>query len=236
MIDFHCHVLPRMDDGSKSTEESLRMLKCSAEQGITTVAATPHFYADRDTPERFFSRRAAAMERLMGGWHPGLPNVLCGAEVHYFPGLQRTEDILRMRLAGTPLLLIEMPFSKWSGRMISDILELNQLPGVTVVLAHVERYQKDQSAETWEELRGNGVLMQSNAEFFLHWMQKRRALRMLERGEIQLLGSDSHNMDARAPRLGEALGVIRSGLGEDMVQALERNGRLAMGESGAALR
>ena len=45
MIDFHSHILPGMDDGSKSTQESLEMLDMLRAQGVDTVAATPHFYA-----------------------------------------------------------------------------------------------------------------------------------------------------------------------------------------------
>ena len=49
MIDWHSHVLPQMDDGSKSAEESLAMLKMQSEQGVDTVIATPHFYANDES-------------------------------------------------------------------------------------------------------------------------------------------------------------------------------------------
>ena len=45
MLDIHSHILPKMDDGSSSVEESLKLLRTSAEQGITEIAATPHFLA-----------------------------------------------------------------------------------------------------------------------------------------------------------------------------------------------
>ena len=57
MIDFHTHILPKMDDGSKSTEESIAMLKMQAEQGIRWVVATPHFYAEPESPQDFLQRR-----------------------------------------------------------------------------------------------------------------------------------------------------------------------------------
>lgn len=53
MIDFHSHILPGMDDGSKSTQESLEMLDMLRAQGVDTVAATPHFYA-RENLRRCF--------------------------------------------------------------------------------------------------------------------------------------------------------------------------------------
>jgi len=70
VIDFHTHVLPGIDDGSASLDESLEMLRMEMLQGIKTVVATPHFYAHHDEPDRFIERRAMAEERLrqaMGG-------------------------------------------------------------------------------------------------------------------------------------------------------------------------
>ena len=58
VIDFHSHILPGIDDGSKNVEESLQMLRMMAKQGITHVVATPHFYPQHDTPESFLKRRA----------------------------------------------------------------------------------------------------------------------------------------------------------------------------------
>ena len=53
MIDFHSHVLPGVDDGSKSMEQSLQMLEASVQQGVTHMVATPHFYASRMDPDSF---------------------------------------------------------------------------------------------------------------------------------------------------------------------------------------
>ena len=57
MIDWHSHILPKIDDGSRSLEETLELLKMLKSQGINTVIATPHFYADDESVESFLSRR-----------------------------------------------------------------------------------------------------------------------------------------------------------------------------------
>ena len=57
MIDWHSHILPGMDDGSKDPEESIAMLDMLEQQGIDTVIATPHFYANEETTEEFLGRR-----------------------------------------------------------------------------------------------------------------------------------------------------------------------------------
>ena len=64
LTDFHTHILPDFDDGSRSEEESLAMLRQEWQDGVRRVVLTPHFYPWRDTPERFLEQRAHAMERL----------------------------------------------------------------------------------------------------------------------------------------------------------------------------
>ena len=83
ICDFHCHVLPHMDDGSSSVEESVAMLRQEAEHGVRTVVATPHFYANHDSPTGFLERRAEAERQLreaMKGCE-GLPQLEIAAEV-----------------------------------------------------------------------------------------------------------------------------------------------------------
>ena len=208
MIDIHSHILPGMDDGSRSAEESLAMLEASAVQGIACVAATPHFYAEENSPEKFLVRRSASAERLRKVWRPGLPELKLGAEVRYFEGIGRCEGIERLCIEGTGLLLLEMPFSQWGCHALHEVWELQARSGVTVLLAHIERYIRRQGEEVWQALAEWGVLNQCNATFFLDWRTRPKAMRMLRNGRVHLLGSDCHNMEERRPRLGEALEVL----------------------------
>jgi len=209
-----------MDDGSRSEEESLAMLEALAAQGVDFVAATPHFYADENSPAGFLDRRAAAAERLAGAWRPGLPALKLGAEVCYFEGIGRSKGLEALKIEDTGLLLLEMPFRRWSRRMLLEVRELQASVG-TVLLAHIERYLQWQDRETWETLADWGVLNQCNASFFLRWQTRRRALRMLREGKIHLLGSDSHNMGSRPPQLGEAAAALR----REEREILEENSR-----------
>lgn len=207
-MDIHSHVLPGMDDGSKSVEESLLMLGASARQGVRRIAATPHFYPTENSPEQFFSRRQKAEERLRKAWQPGLPELMMGAEVYFFEGMSHTDALDELRIEGTGLLLLEMPFTPWTARQIQEVKKIQSRNGITVLMAHIERYLKFQDPQVWDELRQAGVLTQCNAEFFLRWRTKRKALRMVKAGEIHFLGSDCHNMSTRPPRLGEAVSLI----------------------------
>lgn len=228
MIDLHSHVLPEIDDGSRSAKESLEMLRESARQGIGCIAATPHFYPMEETPEHFLSRRNAAAERLKRAWRPGLPELLLGAEVYFFEGMSMSRDLMALRLEGTQLLLVEMPVRPWTARMMSELLAVQARRGITVVMAHIERYFRFQSSDIWDGLLARGILMQCNAEFFISWKTRRKARQMLEDGRIHFLGSDSHNMSSRPPRLGEALAM----LGESERRRLEQNIRQLVTGSG----
>ena len=81
IIDFHTHVLPAMDDGSRSVEESLQMLRMEVEQGIFHVVATPHFYPQYDNPEQFLRKRTAAEMQLREAMakETGMPELTVGA-------------------------------------------------------------------------------------------------------------------------------------------------------------
>ncbi|MBR3424179.1 MAG: capsular polysaccharide biosynthesis protein [Clostridia bacterium] len=208
MIDFHSHVLPGIDDGSRDTDESLKLLKMCSEQGVTKIAATPHFYPNDDTPERFLRRRNEAAHRLKERLFEGAPEIILGAEVYYFAGISTNESVGDLRLGNTRILLLEMPFAKWSPSMVSEILDLHGRNGITVMMAHIERYLGFQSADVWDSLLKHGVVMQSNAGFFTDWRTKRRALRMFRSGRIHVLGSDCHNTKDRTENMGKAYEIL----------------------------
>lgn len=222
MIDIHTHILPGMDDGSGSLEESLAMAKESARQGVRLLAATPHFYATQEDPNSFLRRREKSLALLESAWQEGFPTLLVGAEVRYFDGISRVEKIAHLTLDHTRILLLEMPFTSWSGRMVDEVVELQRSRGLQVLLAHVERYLKDQDGQVWETFRQNGVWMQCNANFFLRWQTKRKAQALFKKGEIQMLGSDTHNMTTRPPNLALAREALVKSLGQAAWRDFER--------------
>lgn len=222
MIDIHSHILPGMDDGSSSLEESLAMARESARQGVRLLAATPHFYATQENPASFLRRREKSLALLESAWEDGFPTLLVGAEVRYFDGISRVEKIAHLTLDHTRILLLEMPFTSWSRRMVEEVVELQRSRGLQVLLAHVERYLKDQDGQVWETFRQNGVWMQCNANFFLRWQTKRKAQALFKKGEIQMLGSDTHNMTTRPPNLALARDALVKSLGQAVWRSFER--------------
>ena len=230
MIDFHSHILPGIDDGSKSSDMSLRMISALADQGVDTIAATSHYYATDRTPERFLQRRSEAFERIKGKLPEESPKILLGAEVLYFPGISRMDELPELCLEGTKLLLLEMPFTTWTENMVREVNELSHASPCTIMLAHIERYYFKQPASVWDDLLNHGVLMQANADFFLPFATRRKALRLLREGRIHLLGSDCHNTTSRAPHMAEARETIRRRLGEEILDEIDSLGRELLAE------
>lgn len=225
MVDIHSHILPKMDDGSQSAEESMQLLHLLKAQGVDTVAATPHFYAWENSPEEFLQRRMRAWERLQPVLTEDSPHILLGAEVRYFRGISRIERLHDLCLGGTNVLLLEMPFSSWPAPTVDELNELVQREDITVVLAHIERYLADQPCVLWSRLRRSGALLQCNATFFLGWSTRRKAIKMLRDGEISLIGSDCHGIEHRPPQMDAAMATIRSHAGDEALARLENTAR-----------
>lgn len=220
MIDIHSHILPRVDDGSASPEETVKLLEMSRAQGVTHMVATPHFYADKDSPERFLARRQKALERFTVD-PATMPQLLVGAEVAYFKGMSGCEDLIPMAFGSAELLLVEMPFAPWTDRIVEDVLAIHRQLGLQPVLAHVERYSgANQFFHYRDRLLGGGVLFQCNAAAFLSFFGSRRYLELLEEGQLHFLGSDCHNTGSRPPKLDQAAKVIEKKLGRQWLEDL----------------
>lgn len=187
MIDFHTHILPGMDDGSRSISQSVSMLREEARQNMDTVFLTPHFYAEENRPVEFLKRRYSAWRKLAPYLWPELPSVRLGAEVQYFEGICRAEDIQHLRIVGTDLLLLEMPFCRWSDRMLGDVAELNDRRGTQIVLAHIDRYMAIQKQDVWDWLRANGVLMQANVSSFQNRKTRKKCCPCCQRARFSFL-------------------------------------------------
>lgn len=225
MIDFHSHILPGIDDGSQSVEESLSMLEALRTQGVDTVVASSHFYATRRSPSEYRKRRAQAFERLGGALPEDAPRVLLGAEVLFFPGISRMEELPELCVEGTDVLLLEMPFTTWTDYMVREVKDLAYTGRYTLLLAHIERYYYRQHVSVWDELLDLGILMQSNADFFLPFRTRRKALKLLREGRIHLLGTDCHNMTSRSPHMDQAMETIRNHSGERTLKDIDALGR-----------
>jgi protein-tyrosine phosphatase len=224
VIDWHSHILPAMDDGSRDTAESISLLNMQVSQGISTVIATPHFYANDETVASFLERRKQALGLLKSELPEGAPEIRLGAEVKYYQGISRMEDLKDLRIEGSKLLLLEMPMSHWTEYMVRELIELSGKSSIKIVLAHVERYFHLQKQAVWDRLFENGILAQVNASFFHSFATKRKAIALLQEGSIQLIGSDCHGVTSRPPQIDKAFEVIRKKLGDEYLNQMNEYG------------
>ncbi len=229
-VDLHCHVLPGMDDGAAYCKESIAMLEKMREDGCKGVAATPHYYCEESIAE-FLERRANAYAALRislqadeSNWH--YP-ILLGAEAAYRKGLAEDPGLEKLCFC-TPdgkysrYLLLEMPFSRWTASVLSDVREIVYTRNITPILAHLERYEGVTSEESIADVLDMDVIVQMNAGAVLR--NKKKAVKMVRTGTAQVLGTDAHNLGNRAPNMADGLRVLnRNGLGKAAKELLQNN-------------
>lgn len=233
MIDFHSHVLPRLDDGSKSSDMSVKMLEISASHGITTMVATPHFYISHSNVEPFLNHREGSYQALMRKIKElgrDLPEIRLGAEVYYFSNLSALPDIEKLCIQGTSHLLLEMPFEKWSEKTLREVEKLIYDRRITPIIAHLDRYLPwQQGTGSVNELISMGAVIQLNGEYINGFLTKTKALNLIKSGVVSLLGSDCHNLDKRAPNLDKSFDIIKKRLGQEALDRIDGCGREILG-------
>ena len=191
-IDFHAHILPRCDHGSDGLETSLRQLELAREAGVDVICATSHFYGHHISTEGFLERRQRCYEKLTAAASENSPKILLGAEVLAFEGIEQLPDLTKLRLQGTKLLLLEMPFQRWSGGLLDSVEAISEDERFRIVLAHVDRYDR---REVEKLFRLDHVTGQVNADS----LKKRFGTGYLRgwarEGLITAVGSDIHGTE-----------------------------------------
>lgn len=245
MIDIHSHVLPGIDDGSKSVEMSLKMLSESRRQGVEWMCFTPHFYADMTDPQSFLQKRNKAVELLIDEMkgsdsdyvndskvNQRYPGFVLGAEVHYYRGIGRSEDIRRLCIGKSSYILLEPPFRSWTPAFLEDVRILRDELDLKVIIAHIERYLDQDKRLVAELLDEQGIYIQSNAEAFIDRKTRKKVMKLLDDGRIDLLGSDCHNMTYRPPNMLDAWEIIEDKLGGKPLDRIENNSLILIERAG----
>ncbi len=223
MIDIHTHILPELDDGSSSVEESLSMLGMLSNQGVGTVVATPHFYIDEMEPKTFLKLRdeSAAKLKLALKDVTARPKIALGAEFQFYSELYSLDCIEDFCISGTNYILVEMPFSPWTKYTYQALEHLYTARNIVPIIAHLDRYLEYQNdTETILKLKEAHVLIQINSSYFLNKSTKRKALNLFKKDAVNFIASDSHNITTRPPVIDEAIKIINKKLGERGTEAL----------------
>ena len=195
MHDIHCHILPGVDDGARTMEESLAMLDAAKAVGVTEITCTPHCrdpYFDYEAMwQAFYDFQDAA------GDFP----VHMGFEVNHRKLMELGLDWARvLAFDGATDFLLELSVNASPSRFVDYERTIFQLQGMgyQVVIAHPERYvaiQRDVSIA--QELVDMGCRLQVSADFIAGGRlgaEKRPAIKMLKQGLYSYIASDAHNV------------------------------------------
>lgn len=196
LTDYHCHVLPGIDDGAETTEISEKMLDLMKMQGVGRVILTPHFYPHREqSVEDFLRRRANAFAKIS---HRTEFEFHLGAEIAIERGISEISGIEQLAVGGTNLMLLELPFSGY-GRWVLDEIHNLKCAGFVPVLAHVHRYIGGYSKLQLDEILNTDAIFQVNTEVFASFRERRFVKKLIRSNARVVFGSDAHDLADRKP-------------------------------------
>ncbi len=239
MIDLHCHLLPGLDDGPGSVEESVRMARAALEDGVDCLVATPHIDHVHHVEPQHILESTLALRRALR--EVDLPlRVLTGGEVTIARAAELSDAELRAVALGTSSwVLLECPLVRGAGSLEETVFSL-QLRGFRALLAHPERSpQLMGDVDRVEELVRRGALCSVSGGALLGRfgsMARVFARKLLDQGLVHNVGSDAHDGEKRPPTLARALEAAVTGasrhpvtarwLGHDVPEALLADGPL----------
>ena len=214
MIDFHNHILPNLDDGSKSLKMSLNMLREAERQGITEIVNTVHFQHPRiDNSDLTFDKIACEIKNLQNELDREKINIKLhlGSELYFQPNLVEFINNPIATIGDGKYMLIEFPIINFPIGFETILFEL-QLDGVTPIIAHPERYRQVQNDfRIISKFIDRGYIIQSDAGSILgHFGTKAKncIIDLLKNNLVHVLGSDAHNDSKRNFCLKNALSRI----------------------------
>jgi protein-tyrosine phosphatase len=208
MIDLHTHLLPGIDDGSKSLEQSLQMAKIAVEDGITIMACTPHIYPGlymndaagitdaRDKLQNHLDDSGIKLRLIVGADAHLVPELLSGLQTGRVPTLNQSRYFLL-----EPSHHIAVP------NFDSAVFEI-MVAGYIPVITHPERLTWiEDHYSTFVDLAKRGAWLQITAGAMLgkfgrrakYWSEK-----LLADGLVHIIASDAHNTGRRSPQMAEA--------------------------------
>ncbi len=223
-FDIHSHILPGVDDGPKTFEQSIELLKMLKDNGVHIVAATPHFDANFDSLEDFLSRRKAALELMREQIkNTDLPEIISGCEVLYFRGLSKIDCLPELCYENSNCVLIEFPDLAFTDTVIDEITELRE-NGFMPIIAHVERYADQKGYKKLLELIKKKVCFaQVNAAALSSKVYHKAAFKLVKKGVVSFIASDTHSAIHRPPMIKNALETIEKRFGKEVAARFVNN-------------
>lgn len=234
MIDIHSHILPGMDDGAQTLDESLEMAKLAVEDGIEKMVATPHLFRGNN-----LHKNLGTINSLRNKLTEALEEnnidlqIFIGAEVHISHNLldeikQHRENLV---INNSSYLIVEFPPDHiFSGvkQLFFDLMSEGLIP----IIAHPERNSVFmRTPELLFDLVQMGGLCQVNSGSFAGLYGSRSqeaAIQFLKLNFVHFMGSDCHNTKASKPKISASVKAVASIIGEERAEALVKDNPLAV--------
>lgn len=219
-IDYHSHILPEMDDGAKSVDMSLEMIRELKAQGVDKIISTSHFYAHRESTDFFLERREKHFKELMAA-EPAISDIVLGAEVAIERDLNEKRGLEKLVIGDTDYILLELPYRPYREWMAEEIADIQFGLGLKPIIAHLNRYTDSYSSSQLNDILSlSGVIFQFNNEVFQSRKDTAFVLKMIKNGYPVVFGSDTHNMESRKPNFDVFDKVMRKKLKGDKFDRL----------------
>jgi len=217
MVDIHSHILPGIDDGSESIEESIEMLINAAGSGVDTIVATPHLLlGEYMTPTNLVNQLIQELQEKAN--QENIPiQVIKGRECYLSPEtFEYEKELDNLTIANNgKYMLVELPFGEIP-RYVNDVIYQLRVKGIIPIIAHVERYFDIiiDPNRILEFIESGCIIQVNGGSFFGKYGHKSKetAEILLEHKMIHVIASDMHSSESLA--LGEAFQEILDMVGE----------------------
>ena len=212
MIDIHTHILPAIDDGSKSIENSIKMLNDLYADGVTDAILTPHYRGEYDCSKEDLIKRFTEFKSLV----KDVPiNLYLGQEIYV------DREALNLLTAGELLTLnnskyVLLEFHYFEKADIVEAVYVAKVRGFIPIVAHVERYEYLDFDDVFE-IKSLGGLIQVNATSLVNKENKayfKRVKKLLKYDLVDFIASDCH--DFRPIRIGEVRKIVERKYGKEL--------------------
>lgn len=224
MIDIHCHILPNVDDGSESLEESIAMAKIAESEGITRIVNTSHCHFD------FKYKKGNELKLELEKFNQVLKEeninieVLLGNELYYTSDLiERFDELDFFSMNNSKYILMEFSPINFP-KNIEDVIYEIKIRGYIPIIAHAERYkQVQEDVNIVLDCIKEGALIQVNASSILGKNGEKAedtSKKLLDNNMVHFVATDAHSSNRRRPLIKDSYNYILKNYGKEVSEKL----------------
>ena len=228
-IDIHTHILSGVDDGAKTIEDSIALLKQEKENGVSSVVLTPHFYPEAHNFDEHYNKcreSFLALKEAIKG--KDLPQIYLGFEVQYFSGISKSDTLDKLCFENTNVILLEIPFlNTLTDNMINEIVKLDMDIGLSVIIAHIERYAKERLFKKLLKVVSDGhAKAQISSDYLMDSLSKKTVYKLFKNNLVSYIASDSHDQKERPVLLQSAFDDLRADFRPQLINCIKNGEKL----------